>query len=35
MDRLNRSDSAVDGEVAECNCLDDCLVDHDNARSAG
>jgi len=32
MNRLIRSsDVVVAAEVAECNCPDDCLIDHDNA----
>jgi hypothetical protein len=32
MNRLLRSgDVVTTAEVAECNCPDDCLVDHENA----
>jgi hypothetical protein len=32
MNRLIRSDEVMStGELAECNCPDDCLVDHENA----
>jgi hypothetical protein len=31
MDRLTRSDAVDPGDLPECNCPDDCLVDHENA----
>jgi hypothetical protein len=32
MNRLTRSSNViVTAEVVECNCLDDCQVDHDNS----
>jgi hypothetical protein len=32
MNRLTQSSGVVlTSDVVECNCLDDCLIDHDNA----